>query len=92
MSIDGEYRIQSVGAEQLARAARPFGIGEDEAREIAGSFFKNTAAAFAVAGDEARRLPGLDDNGSKRFIDRLVDATAEYSEARGWIDRKTYFG
>lgn len=89
MSIDGEYRIDAVGAEQLVMAARSLGIDEGEARETAEAFFARTAEAFAIAGDQARQLPGLRDEGSRRFISRLVDATAEYAAARGWLERAT---
>ncbi len=90
MSIDGEYRIDSVGADQLAKAARPLGIDQDEAREIARSYFTNTASAFVEAGNEARKLPGLDDDRSRAFIDLLVNSVAEYAESRGWVERKKH--
>ncbi|MFC5337047.1 type II toxin-antitoxin system HipA family toxin [Leucobacter denitrificans] len=85
MSIDGKYRIDAVGVEQLVNVAKSLDIDELEARELTDAIFSKTAEAFSTAGDEARQLPGLDDEGSRKFIDSLVDAIASYSAARGWI-------
>lgn len=87
MSIENEYRIDAVGADKLSRVGKNLGLEEDEAREIAESYFSRIPEAFAAAAESARRLPGVNDRRSQEFINLLVDNIADHAESRGWVHR-----
>lgn len=82
MAVDGEYRMNAVGVEALARAGVKLGLAEEFARDRADFVTLNIVDAYDRAAADARSVLGDDE-----FISEMVDSIADYASARGWYER-----